>query len=120
MKKPISFVALLLAATVALGIFGQAPGPEAQAQQQPKKAVAIRGFNFSPAKVTVIKGTKVTWTNKDRTAHTVTASNGTFGSGTLGTGEKFSRTFRKVGKVAYHCGIHPTMKGTVIVKRPTN
>ena len=36
-------------------------------------AVAITGFAFSPAALTVKAGTTVTWTNKDSDAHTVTS-----------------------------------------------
>src|SRR3954451_4443487 len=37
-------------------------------------AVAITNFAFSPASLTVKAGTKVTWTNKDGDAHTVTST----------------------------------------------
>jgi plastocyanin len=90
---------------------------EAEAQKQARKTVLIKDFRFSPAKIAVKKGTKVTWVNKDRAPHTVTANNGAFDSGVLEQGDKFTRTFKKAGKFAYHCEIHPEMKGKVSVKK---
>ncbi|MGF7228433.1 MAG: cupredoxin domain-containing protein [Candidatus Saccharibacteria bacterium] len=80
--------------------------------------VAIQNFSFSPMAITVKVGTKVTWTNKDSTSHTVTADSGAadaFDSGTLATGQSYSHTFSKAGTFAYHCTFHSDMHGTVTV-----
>jgi plastocyanin len=78
--------------------------------------VAIQNFAFSPATITVKVGTKVTWTNKDSAAHTVTGdSNDGPASGTLAQGASYSFTFSKAGTFSYACSIHPNMKGTVVV-----
>lgn len=78
--------------------------------------VAIDNFAFSPSTITVRKGTKVTWTNQDSTAHTVTATdaNGPK-SGTLNNGDSYSYTFDAVGTFEYHCNFHPDMTGTVTI-----
>jgi amicyanin len=79
--------------------------------------VTIQNFAFSPASVTIKVGDTVTWTNKDSAAHTVTYDNGTtFASSSLATGATFSFTFTKAGTYPYHCGVHPNMKGTVVVQ----
>ena len=78
--------------------------------------VTIQNFSFSPASVTVKVGDTVTWTNQDSTTHTVVADNGEFKSGNLGNGATFSFTFSTAGTFAYHCSIHSTMKGTVVVQ----
>ena len=79
-------------------------------------AVRIAGFAFSPKLRTARVGQKVTWENQDAsTIHTVTALDGSFGSGQLQQGDQFSHVFRRAGTFAYHCSIHPTMRGTVKV-----
>ena|SRR5580765_6919129 len=79
-------------------------------------SVSINNFAFSPASITVKKGTKVTWTNKDSTSHTVTADSSSGPkSSLLGQGESYSFTFDTVGTFSYHCQVHSTMTGTVTV-----
>ena len=77
-------------------------------------AVAIDNFAFSPAALIVKMGQQVTWTNKQGVAHTVTADGGAFDH-PMPSGATFSFTFATAGTVAYHCTIHPFMKGTVVV-----
>ena len=81
--------------------------------------VLIKNFAFSPASLTVKKGTKVTWVNNDGPAHTVTATdNGnTFNSGTIApAGGTYSFTFTTAGDFNYKCSIHPQMLGIVHVQ----
>lgn len=83
------------------------------------KNVAIQNFAFSPATLTIAKGTTIKWTNKDSTAHTVTSDTSAWhDSGSLAQGASFSFTFNKVGTFAYHCSIHPFMTAKIIVKAP--
>jgi plastocyanin len=78
--------------------------------------VRIAGFAFAPRTLTAKVGQKVTWENQEpSTVHTVTALDGSFGSGRLQPGDDFSHVFRRAGTFAYHCSIHPTMRGTVKV-----
>ncbi len=79
-------------------------------------SVNIKNFVFGPATLNIKVGTKVTWTNNDNVAHTVTSDSGSmFDSGTLSPGESFSFTFTNPGSVSYHCNIHPMMKASVTV-----
>jgi plastocyanin len=78
-------------------------------------AVSIQNFAFSVGTLTVTSGTTVTWTNNDATTHTVTADDGSFNSGNIAPGSKFSHTFSAKGTVNYHCSIHPMMKASVVV-----
>jgi plastocyanin len=92
--------------------------PTAKAQKHPTRTLLIKNFSFKPANITIKRGTKVRWINKDSTAHTATANNGrSFDSGRLGKGQSYTHTFKSVGKKPYHCEIHPDMKGTITVKR---
>jgi plastocyanin len=76
---------------------------------------SIRGFSFQPGVLKVKVGAKVTWTNGDTVAHTVSADNKSFASNHLQPGGSFSFTFTRPGTYAYHCAIHPSMHGSVVV-----
>ena len=80
------------------------------------QSVSISGFAFNPATVTVNVGDSVTWTNNDDVPHTATADNGSFNTGQLGSGDSDSVTFKSAGTFAYHCSVHPSMNGTVVVQ----
>ena len=82
------------------------------------KEVEIKGFAFSPSKIQVKNGTRVTWTNQDSVQHTVTPdteSDNFKGSELMSKGESYSFIFEAVGTYTYHCSPHPHMKGTVEV-----
>lgn len=81
--------------------------------------VTISNFAFSPAALKVKAGTRVTWTNQDTDAHTVTSSGsgGPLHSAALTTHASYSYTFTKPGTYAYLCTIHPFMTATVEVTR---
>jgi plastocyanin len=79
--------------------------------------VGIADFRFSPAYTLVAAGDSVHWTQRG-SVHTVTSRAGapqSFDSGDLGTGEQFTRVFAVAGRYAYHCTIHPEMRGVVQV-----
>lgn len=72
---------------------------------------------YSPATFTVAVGRTVTWINLDTTAHTVTSNvTGQFDSGSITTGQSWSRTFTQAGTYHYFCSFHPQMTGTIIVQ----
>jgi len=79
-------------------------------------AVAISGFAFSPKTITVTVGDTVTWTNSDPTAHTATADDGSFDTGTIGNNGTGTATFSTAGTFPYHCKIHSSMTGTITVE----
>jgi len=77
--------------------------------------VTINNFAFGPLTLKVKVGQKVTWTDAQMgIKHTVTADSGAFNH-LLTPGTSYSFTFMKAGTYAYHCNIHPTMHGTVVV-----
>jgi len=78
-------------------------------------AVDIKDFSFDPGNATVPAGARVTWTNRDATAHTVT---GTFAdSGSIAPGKSFAHTFDQAGDFAYVCSFHSNMKATITVTK---
>lgn len=95
------------------------PGsPTATTTQPPKTAAAvnIQNMAFDEKNVTVAVGATVTWTNNDSLPHTVASDAGLFNSANLSNGQSFSFTFSKEGTYTYHCSLHPSMTGTVVVK----
>lgn len=87
------------------------------ASAQAAASATIDNFAFNPAELTVTAGTTVTWTNNQGVPHTVTSDTaGVFDSGILNQGQSFSFTFNEAGGFAYHCEVHPTMRGVVQVQ----
>jgi Icc protein len=86
------------------------PSPEGSLE------ATIDNFAFAPKELTVKAGSTVKWTNKDDTPHTVTSDDGAFASPVMDTDQKFQFTFQKTGKFPYHCKLHPTMTGVVVVQ----
>ena len=81
-----------------------------------KNAVTIQNMAFSPASLTVKVGDKVTWTNQDSVGHSATADNNSFDTGVIAQGQSGSVTFSKTGTYTYHCKIHPSMTGKIVVE----
>ena len=86
-------------------------------------AVKIAGFAFDPKEITIKKGDTITWMNDDAAPHDVASDPHPthtdlpgLRSGTLQSGQSYTFQFVKVGTWGYHCHLHPTMKGTVIVE----
>ena len=79
--------------------------------------VHIKDFAFNPQTLKIKAGTSVTWVNDDPMAHTITSdSDNILNSPTLSPGQSFSFTFTNPGSTNYHCNIHKSMKGVVIVE----
>lgn len=126
-KLVIVLVAFALVALVVSGCYGSSATPTKPAATPPSgssgtgstggasTAVSIANFAFDPASVTVKVGDTVTWTNNDSTTHTITGD-GDLNSGDVAPGSTYSKTFDKAGTYSYHCSIHKTMTGTVVVQ----
>ena len=85
-----------------------------------KTDVEIKNFKFNPETVTIPAGTTVIWTNNDSTNHTVVSTTGNeMDSGSLNPGETFAHIFNDPGTYEYHCSIHTTMVGKVVVEPST-
>ena len=77
--------------------------------------ISINNFAFTPRTLVIKTGEKVTWQNNESVAHTIVSS-GFFQSQVLNRGDEFSFTFPQAGTYDYYCGIHPSMKGKIIVQ----
>jgi plastocyanin len=97
----------LIVATLALGAVSAVAADES--------AVAVDNFAFAPAALSVKAGTRVVFVNHDDIPHSVVAADGSFRSKALDTDDRFTMTFDKPGEYSYYCGLHPFMKGKIIV-----
>lgn len=91
----------------------------ASGKQPMAGTINIRNMMFTPSQITVAKGGTVTWTNNDTTTHTVVDDLSNVDgphSGDIPPGGKYSFTFNHTGSFQYHCTIHPSMRGTIVVK----
>ena len=82
-------------------------------------SIDIKNMMFTPSQITVQKGGTVTWTNNDTTTHTVVDDLSNVGgpnSGDIAPGATYSFTFNKTGSFQYHCSIHTSMRGTIVVQ----
>jgi plastocyanin len=80
-------------------------------------AIEITKFAFAPKEITVAPGTRVTWTNRDETPHTISATDKTFLSKAMDTDDRYEYTFASEGDFSYFCTLHPFMTGIVHVRK---
>jgi len=80
------------------------------------RTIEIRDGSFTPTPVTVVQGTTVEWVNTDSEhQHNSTSNQGFWKSPNLSLDQRFSAVFANAGRFAYHCTIHTSLKGTVVV-----
>ncbi len=77
--------------------------------------VAVSGFAFGPGTLKVTAGQKVTWTNADDTPHQISIVGSSQRSEVMLKGQSATLQFDAAGNIAYVCGLHPTMKGSIEV-----
>ena len=78
------------------------------------------GECYLPSAITISAGQKVSWSNADSAAHTVTSgtatgTTGVFDSGIFMSGSVYEFTFDDAGTYDYFCMVHPWMTGKVLV-----
>jgi plastocyanin len=123
----LAVTSLALVSLTACGSSGT-PGASAGIHDR-ATTVVTKLLSFSPHKLTVKAGTKVTWTDSDSIGHTVTTGMITVGSDDLRTsehpdglidlplrkGKDVSFSFDKPGTYVYYCSIHKGMSGEIEV-----
>ncbi len=96
-----------------------ATSPSTSTNSAEIKMVESNGiYSFTPATLTITKGTKVVWTNTSDAPHTVTPDTASAftASSNLTQNQTYSLVFNTAGTYAYHCSIHSYMKASIIVK----
>ena len=71
--------------------------------------------SFSPNPATLPAGQMVVWRNVDGVTHRVVLNSGSLDTGDLRPGASSQPMSINTGGGAYHCSIHPTMVGTIVV-----
>ena len=97
---------------------GDAGGDKPAVEGSGPNKVDMKDIKYNPQNIGVSKGDTITWTNSDQVPHTVTKDGGpgaNFDSGDIAAGKKYEQTFDAVGKIDYHCTIHPQQTGTIEV-----
>ncbi len=80
-----------------------------------KKVTIGVPFAFSPHKVTILKGHRVKWVNNSGALHHILFTNGAAFNKDVPVGGSVIKVFHHKGTFHYHCTIHPTMTGVVVV-----
>ncbi|WP_246217012.1 cupredoxin domain-containing protein [Paraburkholderia panacisoli] len=78
--------------------------------------VVIEQMRFNPPTLTVKRGDRVEWVNKDLFAHTASSSAKAFDSGSIAPNASWSFVAGRAGSYPYLCNFHPTMRGTLNVR----
>jgi plastocyanin len=100
-------------AVAALGLVFAAPASTASTATA---TVQITANKFVPGTATITAGDSVTWRNVDKVPHQVVANGGQFASPILDPGKTYTHPFGRGGTFRYHDALHPTLRGTVVVK----
>lgn len=104
-----SLIAVLIPASAAAAM----PRDDAVVGRSVTRVKMADGLVFRPSRVNISRGDVVKWVNRDNVSHTSTSNS--WDSGTVAPGDSFRRRFRRAGTFRYHCSIHPSMTGTVVV-----
>ncbi|CAE6818434.1 Amicyanin [Paraburkholderia nemoris] len=78
--------------------------------------IVIAQMRFNPPVLTVHRGDRVTWVNKDLFPHTATAPSKAFDSREISPNTSWSYVARQTGRYPYLCTLHTTMRGTLVVQ----
>jgi plastocyanin len=102
---------------VALAVTGSLSVTAYDAAAAPKTyVVAIEGMRFNPPTLTVQRGDRVVWTNKDLVPHTASANAKVFDSHSIAANASWTYLPDKPGSYPYACSFHPTMQAVLIVR----
>jgi len=71
--------------------------------------------SFSPNPATLPAGQMVVWRNVDSITHRVVLNNGSLDTGDLAPGRSSEPMSINTGGGPYHCSIHPSMVGTIVI-----
>lgn len=92
----------------------EASGPAVSVERTGR--VRITDFKYKPPSVQVKAGSKLTFVNDDKAAHTATSKTpGAFDTGSIKQGQTKTVVLQKAGNFDYYCAFHPFMKAKIQV-----
>jgi plastocyanin len=107
---------LTLAIVVAGWLLGSLAVSAATTPAQIVTCAGTTPWCFSPKPIQITVGSTVTWTNGTATTHTATSDTGAWDTGNIAASTTSSAiAFATAGTFTYHCAIHPSMTGSVVV-----
>lgn len=80
--------------------------------------VSINDTGYIHPAIVIAVGDTVRWKNDGTTSHTATSDTGLWNSGTIPSSLTFEHTFTQAGSFLYHCTLHPSMTGRIVVQAP--
>ena len=105
-----------LAQAAAILIVTAAAAGAGSARAAATHTVVIENLQFTPKELTVNRGDRIVWVNKDLFPHTATAAGKSFDSRSIAANASWSYVASRPGTFPYGCTFHPTMKATLTVK----
>jgi plastocyanin len=116
LQRPTLWILIALVALSIAGPFASSGGgAEPSAAASAAKTVSIVNFAFKPGTLKVKRGARVAFSNTSNTAHTATKGSA-FDTKRIAPGKSKTVQFNRRGSFAYHCKIHPFMKGKIVVE----
>lgn len=106
-------VALVVAVVAAAVVMDDDTAPDTQ--QAPTVAVTARDSAYVPSEIRLPVGGVAVFTNADDVEHTFTADGGSFDSGRVQPGASSRVPLAAAGVLPFHCEIHPSMTGRIVV-----
>ena len=115
--KSIKFITpVLLAGFISVMMFSCSKSDYVAPVDTTTQKIDIQATQCAPNPLTMYLGSKITWTNTDTDVHSIVSDDATsFNSGNITAGGTYSFTPLTNSTYAYHCGIHPAVKGVIYV-----
>ena len=108
-------LAVIILILASIGIRSRAASAAETAHASRSATVDIVNFAFKPGTLSIGAGSRIVFSNTSSRTHTATRG-GSFDTGRIKAGKSVAITFNRRGTFAYHCKIHPFMKGKIVVE----
>lgn len=120
MKNTLVLTAAVAITALAAAACGSSPSTPTQSNPGPDvtiNIVGIQGSNsYNPSPTTIKVGQRVIWKNTDTRTHDTVQDANSFATPAIAAGAQSDPiTMSTAGTFTYHCGIHPSMTGTITV-----